>query len=131
MKKLFAALIASAFIVPALSTSAFAGDPYPGTVNTSVKVSAPDSVDLGEVFAIKSTLNVASSSPSTCKGKITVVVEMGQRLKARSAAIKGGQTKSFKFALRTEGQWTITSTYKPKAGSPCKGSSKSRSISVS
>jgi hypothetical protein len=130
MKKLFAALIASVLMIPALATSAVAGDPYPGTVDTTTKFKAPDQVEAGEQFKVTVSVGAPAARADTpCKGKFVVKITKGDMSKKKSSNT-GGASKTFKFALDKTGVWKIHASFKPAKNNPCQPSKKTKPIQV-
>lgn len=130
MKKSLAAAVTAVLMVPALSTSAFAGDPYPGTVDTTTRVQAPSQVEVGEQFKVTASVQTpAARAESPCKGKFVVTITKG-KLSEKKSANTGGGSKTFKFTLEKAGEWTIKTSFKPAKNNPCQASTKKKPLRV-
>lgn len=130
MKKLFAALIASVLLIPALATSAVAGDPYPGTVDTNTGIKMPSQVEAGEPFKVTVSVGTpAARADNPCKGKFVVKITKGKNTKKKSQNT-GGKSKTFKFTLNKTGVWKVQASFKPADNNPCQASKKKKSLQV-
>lgn len=128
MKKAIIALFATIGLV--LSAASFVSPaqaaPYPGTVKTSSKISAPSSVKEGKSFTVKATVKGGSSSAVagkiriSFKGKtVTKTVSRGTT-SVKFKAPKVSKTKSY----------TVSVKFTPKSGSVYKASSASKKVKV-
>lgn len=128
MKKAIIALFATIGLV--LSAASFVSPaqaaPYPGTVKTLTRISAPSSVNEGKSFTVKATVKGGSSSAVAGKirisfrGKTVTKTVWRGTTSVKFKAPKVSKTKSY----------TISVKYTPKSGSVYKASSASKKIKV-
>lgn len=123
---LFTAILMSAGLVSFASSSAQAVD-YPGTVATTTKVSAPNSVKRGAKVIVSAKVNSGNAKPV---GKVTVSIKGKGYSFSKTVNYAGAKVSVSSSKLKKAGTYKITVKFSPKAGSVFKASKATDSVKV-
>lgn len=129
MKKLIAASVGAALLIPGAATTAFA-DPYPVTVKTDTSFNAPSKVKIGEKIKVKVRSNVDGDAGELCTGEFVLIVKNKNNEVVKQARKPADNRKNFSFKLRNKGNYRIAVKYQRGLDDPCGKSREGQDLRV-
>lgn len=118
MKKLIAASVGAALLVPGAATSAFAA-PYPVTVPTDTSVKAPNKVNIGEKIRVRARANADADAGAVCTGEFVLIVKNKNNEVVKQSRKPADNSKNFRFKLRDRGLYRVAVKYQRGKNDPC------------
>lgn len=118
MKKLIAASIGAALLVPGAATSAFAA-PYPVSVPTDVSFKAPSKVSIGEKIKVRVRANTNGDAGELCAGDFVLIVANNDNVIVKLSSKPADNRKNFSFKLRNKGLYRLAVKYQRGDEDPC------------
>lgn len=116
MKKLIAASVGAALLIPGTATSAFA---YPVTVPTNTSVQAPSKVTIGEKIRVRARANADADAGDVCTGDFVLLVKNKNNELVKIARKPADNVKNFRFKLRNRGLYRVAVKYQRGESDPC------------
>lgn len=116
MKKLIAAAVGAALLVPGAATSAFA---YPVTTPTDTSVQAPSKAKIGEKIKVKAKANTNGDAGAICTGEFVLIVKNKNNEIVKISRKPADNQKNFNFKLRSKGNYRLFVKYQRGAEDPC------------
>ena len=129
MKKLIAASVGAALLIPGAATTAFA-DPYPVTAPTDTSFNAPNKVNIGEKIKVRVKSNVDGDAGELCTGEFVLIVKNKNNEVVKQARKPVDNNKTFRFKLRNKGLYRVAVKYQRGTDDPCGKSREGQDLRV-
>lgn len=118
MKKLIAASVGAALLIPGAATSAFAA-PYPVTAPTDVSIQAPSKVNIGEKIRVRARANADGDAGAVCTGDLVLLVKNKNNELVKISRKPADNVVNYRFKLRNRGLHRVAVKYQRGAEDPC------------
>ncbi|ANH38182.1 hypothetical protein I601_1751 [Nocardioides dokdonensis FR1436] len=116
MKKLIAASVGAALLIPGTATSAFA---YPVTTPTDTSTQAPNKAKIGEKIRVKVKANTNGDAGAICTGEFVLIIKNNRGEVVKQSRKPADDVKNFRFKLRSAGKYRLAVKYQRGQDDPC------------